>query len=150
MGLHLALACDMAVCADTASFSEPFSDRGFNVDSGGSWLVPRAIGLSRAKRLLFTSEVVDAATAAAWGLVHDVVSESDLDARTVELAARLAAGPTFAIGVTKSLLHHGGQSGLRDALEREAHGVELTIRSDDFKEGMNAFRDKRPPRFSGR
>lgn len=150
MGLHLALACDLAVCADTATFAEPFSDRGFNVDSGGSWLVPRAVGMSRAKWLLFTSEVIDARTAHAWGLVHEVATEADLLARAGDLSTRLASGPTFAIGVTKSLLHHGALSDLPDALEREALGVELTIRSDDFKEGMNAFKDKRPPRFTGR
>lgn len=150
MGLHVALACDLAVCADTATFAEPFSDRGFNVDSGGSWLLQRAVGVSRAKWLLYSSSVIDAATAGSWGLVHDVVPEADLDARAAELAATLAGGPTFAIGVTKSLVHRAGASSLAEALEREAHGVELTIRSDDFKEGMNAFKEKRPPRFTGR
>ena len=149
MGLHLALACDVTVAAESATFAEPFIQRGFNVDSGGSWLLPRFVGLTRAKRLLYSSETLDAATALEWGLVSEVVPDGDVERRAAEVAAELAAGPTFAIGVTKQLLHRHLTTDLGEALGNEAAAIELTIRSDDFKEGMRAFVEKRPPGFTG-
>lgn len=150
LGLHVALACDVTVAATDATFAEPFSDRGFNVDSGGSWLLPRFIGLTRAKRLLYSAEVLDAATALDWGLVSEVVPSDDLERRVAEVADHLATRPTFALSTMKGLLHHGLEGSLADALEREAAAIELTIRSDDFKEGMRAFGERRPPDFTGR
>ena len=147
MGLHMALACDFTVAAPGSSFAEPFSDRGFNVDSGGSWLLPRMIGLTRAKQLLYLAEPIDGATAVAWGLVSEVAD--DPSERALELARRLGQGPTFALGVAKRLLHDGLGTDLGAALRSEAAGVELSIRSSDFKEGMKAFVEKRPPEFEG-
>lgn len=149
MGLHMALACDLTVCAESASFAEPFTARGFNVDSGGSWLLPHYIGLARAKTLLYTAEPIDARTALDWGLVSELVPDAELESRALQLTEKLAAGATFAIGVTKSLVHQGLDSTLEEQLEREAYGVEISIRSDDFKEGMRAFFEKRPPDFTG-
>lgn len=150
MGLHLALACDYAIAARSATLSEPFAERGFNVDSGGSWLLPRLVGLTRAKHLLYSAEPIDAETAAAWGLVFEVVDDDAVADRAREAAAKLAAGPTIALGEIKRLLHRNLDSSLPLALEREASSIELTTRSGDFKEGMRAFVERRPPEFTGR
>ena len=150
LGLHLALACDFTVAGASSTFAEPFSDRGFSVDSGGSWLLPRFIGLSRAKRMLYTAQPVDAATAVDWGLVSEVVPDDEVRGRALELASGLGRRPTYSIGETKALLHRHLGRDLGDALEAEAAAVELTIRSDDFKEGMRAFIAKRDPEFTGR
>ena len=150
LGLHLALACDFTIAAASATFAEPFVQRGFNVDSGGSWLLPRLIGLTNAKRLLYTGEPLDASTAQQWGLVTEVVPDDDLEGRVAAVAANLAAGPTLAIGTTKQLLHQHLETGLSEALHDEAAAIEILIRSDDFKEGMLAFAEKRAPEFRGR
>lgn len=149
LGLHLAAACDLAIAAEGSTFSEPFAQRGFNVDSGGSWLLPRRIGVTRAKQMLYLADPIDAAVALEWGLVAEVVPAGQLDARGRELARRLAQGPTFAISETKRLVQEHLTTGLRQALDAEARAIELTIRSDDFKEGMRAFAQKRPPDFTG-
>ena len=150
LGLHVALACDLTVAAVGATFAEPFADRGFNVDSGGSWLLPRFIGLTNAKRMLFTGSVVDSRTATKWGLISEVVDDDRVQARAAELALELASGATFAVGTMKNLVHRNLTGSLADAMERESSAVELSIRSDDFKEGMKAFVDKRKPKFVNR
>jgi len=148
-GLHLALATDFVVAGDQASFKDPFSDRGFSVDSGGSWLLPRLVGLTRAKRFLYLAEPLDAAMALQWGLVHSVVAGDELDSAAGELARLLAARPTQSIAATKRLLHDGTGCDLEAAMHAESMAVELTIRSSDFKEGMQAFFEKRRPTFRG-
>jgi len=150
MGLHLALCCDITVAAESATFAEPFAQRGFNVDSGGSWLLPRFVGLTRAKQLLYRGEPIDARTAEAWGLVTQVVADADVVGFARGAADDLATGATLAIGTMKQLLHDNLSRDLRAAMRAEASGIELTIRSDDFKEGMRAFGEKRPPEFTGR
>ncbi len=150
LGLHVALSCDVTVAAESATFAEPFVRRGFNVDSGGSWLLPRFVGLTRAKRLLYTGAAIDSATAFDWGLISEVVADDEAGSRAAEMAAELATGPTFALGTMKHLLHRNLVVDLPDAMAEEAHGIELSIRSDDFKEGMKAFVEKRPPEFTGR
>jgi 2-(1,2-epoxy-1,2-dihydrophenyl)acetyl-CoA isomerase len=150
LGLHLALACDLTVAGAGATFAEPFSERGFNVDSGGSWLLPRFVGLTRAKQLLYSARPIDAGTAASWGLVAEVVDDEQVGLRARELAEELAGRPTFTLGVTKQLLHLHLAGSLAEALDDEASAVELTIRSEDFREGMRAFAEKRSPSFSGR
>jgi 2-(1,2-epoxy-1,2-dihydrophenyl)acetyl-CoA isomerase len=150
MGLHLALCCDITVAAASATFAEPFAQRGFNVDSGGSWLLPRFVGLTRAKQLLYRGDPIDAATAFEWGLVTLVVDDADVEGHARAAANELATGATVAIGTMKQLLHDNLTRDLRSALHAEASGIELTIRSEDFKEGMRAFGEKRPPRFTGR
>jgi 2-(1,2-epoxy-1,2-dihydrophenyl)acetyl-CoA isomerase len=148
-GLHLALATDFVVASDDATFKAPFSDRGFNVDSGGSWLLPRLVGLTRAKRMLYLADAVDATTAVDWGLVHQVVGREELEATAVALATRLAARPTQVLAATKRLLHDALLTDLEQALHAESMAVELTLRGNDFKEGMQAFFQKRPPEFTG-
>jgi 2-(1,2-epoxy-1,2-dihydrophenyl)acetyl-CoA isomerase len=148
-GLHLALAADFIVAGERATFAEPFLDRGFSVDSGGSWLLQRLVGLTRAKQMLYFGETVNAATALAWGLVADVVADDDLDTASRVRAAALAARPTQALAATKRLLHDSAIGDLGQALHSESMAVELTIRSRDFKEGMRAFAEKRTPEFDG-
>ncbi len=148
-GLHLALAADFVIAGERALFKDPFTDRGFSVDSGGSWLLPRLIGLTRAKQLLYLGEQLDAATALAWGLIAEVVPNDDLDATARGRAIALAARPTQALAATKRLLHDSSRLDLDQAMHAETMAVELTLRSNDFKEGMTAFVEKRPPEFTG-
>ena len=148
-GCHLALATDFTICSSLAIFNEPFSQRGFSVDSGGSWLLPRLIGISRAKQMIYLSEDIDALRASEWGLVTKLVSPTELEATALELVQKLANSATQAIAASKRLLNAGALSDLTGALHDESMAVELTIRSNDFKEGMTAFAKKRPPQFTG-
>ena len=98
---------------------------------------------------MYRAQPIDAATAGEWGLVTEVVADDQLASRSEAIARELGAGATFAIGVTKSLVHRSMYTSLEDALVNESYGVEITIRSDDFKEGMSAFMGKRKPNFEG-
>ena len=150
LGCNLALAADFTVAADDAVFWEPFVTRGFSPDSGSTWLVPRLAGLARAKEMLLLGEKVSATDAAEWGLIHRCVQSADLDATAEALASRLASGPTVAIGLAKQAIHHAQHASLTEAMTQELFNVELSCRTTDFKEGLAAFRGKRPPEFSGR
>ncbi|MCU1462873.1 MAG: Enoyl-CoA hydratase/isomerase [Acidimicrobiales bacterium] len=150
IGLHLALAADVAVAADDARLWEPFSERGFTPDSGGTWLLPRRIGEVRARQMLLLGRAVSGAEAAEWGLVHRAVPGGDLEAAVDDVVARLADAPTIAIGLTKWLLHAGASASLEEHLQHEALALELSSRSEDFREGLSAFKEKRPPDFTGR
>jgi 2-(1,2-epoxy-1,2-dihydrophenyl)acetyl-CoA isomerase len=150
IGLHLVLAADFAVASTTAHFWEPFNQRGFTPDSGGTWLLPRRVGEVRARQMLILGRAVDGDEAAAWGMVHGCVPDDELDKSVGTLVRDLAAGPTVSLGLTKWLLHTGMSSSLHDHLSNEAFAMELSSRSEDFREGMAAFREKRDPRFSGR
>jgi 2-(1,2-epoxy-1,2-dihydrophenyl)acetyl-CoA isomerase len=150
VGLHLALAADFAVAAADAHLWEPFSARGFTPDSGGTWLLVRRVGEVRARQMLLLGRPVTGTEAAAWGMVHRSVPGAELGAAADELAAELASGPTVALGLTKLLLHRAGSADLESQLRDEAFALELSSRSEDFKEGLAAFTAKRPPRFGGR
>jgi 2-(1,2-epoxy-1,2-dihydrophenyl)acetyl-CoA isomerase len=150
LGCNLALAADFTVAADDAVFWEPFVDRGFSPDSGSTWLLPRLIGVARAKEMLLLGEKVSASDAAEWGLVHQCVSASELEAVAEELVTRLASGPTVAIGLAKQAINYGQHATLQQAMTQELFNLELSCRTTDFKEGLAAFRDKRTPRFGGR
>lgn len=150
LGFHLALAADFTVAADDARFWEPFTERGFTPDSGGTWLLPRRIGEVRAREMLLLGRAVSGAEAAEWGMVHRAVPPADLDAATAELVDRLAVAPTVAVGLTKWLLHAGRSQPLEEHLRDEAFALELSSRSEDFREGLTAFKEKRPPDFRGR
>lgn len=150
IGLHLAVAADFAVVTNDARLWEPFSERGFTPDSGGTWLLPRRIGEVRARELLLLGKVVDGADAASWGMVHRSVPVADLDAATDALVATLAEGPTVSLGLTKWLLHAGSTATLDEHLRNEGFAMELSSRSEDFRAGLAAFKEKRPPRFEGR
>jgi 2-(1,2-epoxy-1,2-dihydrophenyl)acetyl-CoA isomerase len=108
------------------------------------------VGELRAREMLLLGRAVDGREAAAWGLVHRAVAADELDAAVEELVARLAAGPTVALGLTKWLLHAGAAAPLEAQLRNEAFALELSSRSEDFREGLAAFREKRPPHFTGR
>jgi len=148
-GCNLALAADFAMLAETARLVEVFVDRGLSPDSGASWLIPRLVGVARARRMLLLGEPVDGRRAAAWGLVHDAYPEDRLDAEVSALVDHLANAATLSVSLSKSLLHRGLETGLASALENEAYAEELAIRSLDFKEGLKAFRERRKPAFRG-
>lgn len=150
LGCNLALAADFTVAADDAVFWEPFIGRGFSPDSGSTWLLPRLVGLTRAKQMLLLGEKVDAGRAAEWGLIHRAVSDAELDTVSEELLSRLASGPTVAIGLAKQAIAYGQHATLPQSMNQELFNVELSCRTTDFKEGLAAFRDKRPPDFQGR
>ena len=150
IGFQLALAADFTVAAADARFWEPFTERGFTPDSGATWLLPRLAGLARARELLLLGRALDGREAADWGLVHRAVTLGDLETETADLVERLAAGPTVALGLTKWLLLAGHSETLDAQLHHEALALELSSRSDDFREGLRAFGEKRPPEFRGR
>lgn len=150
IGLHLAAAADFTLVAEDASLWAPFAQRGFTPDSGGSWLLPRRVGPARARELLLLGRRLTGVEAAEWQLVHRAVPAAEVDAVAADLLARLAAGPTVALGLTKWLLHQGEVQPLDAHLADEAFALELSSRSEDFKEGLAAFREKREPRFRGR
>lgn len=150
IGLALALAADFTVASTTARFWAPFCERGFTPDSGTTWMLPRRIGEVRSRRMLLLGEKVDGPTAQDWGMVHSCVPDGDLDGTAGELAGQLAKGATVALGLTKSLLHVGRELDLDDHLRQEAFGMELSSRSEDFREGLAAFSAKRAAEFNGR
>jgi 2-(1,2-epoxy-1,2-dihydrophenyl)acetyl-CoA isomerase len=150
LGCNLALAADFTVAADTAVFCEPFVDRGFSPDSGSTWLLPRLIGLARAREMLLLGEKVTGTEAADWGLIHRSIAATEVDDVADKLVTRLASGPTAAIGLAKQALNYSQHATLEQAMTQELYGVELSCRTNDFKEGLAAFRDKRAPEFGGR
>ena len=146
-GCNLALACDMIVASDRARFGEVFGKVGLVPDGGASWLLPRLVGVSRAKELLFTCEIVDAVTAERIGLVNRVVSHAGLAEQTHALAQRLAKGPPAALAAAKRLLGTGATSGLAAALEAEAQAQAVAVTGEEHREGLAALFEKREPRF---
>lgn len=150
LGCNLALAADFTVADTGATFWEPFLSRGFSPDSGSTWLLPRLAGLTRAKRMLLLGEKVTGAEAADWGLIHSAVPGEEVDSAADELLARLAAGPTVAIGLAKQAIAHGQHAALPQSMNQELSNLELSCRTSDFKEGLAAFRERRDPDFKGR
>ncbi len=150
LGCQLALAADFAVAADSSRFWQPYLNRGFSPDSGATWLLPRLVGVARAKDLLVLGRELSGREAAEWGLIHRAVPDDELDAAVDELVARLAGMATVALGLTKRCIHRALESSLAMAMEAEANALELSARTSDFKEGLAAFREARNPRFEGR
>jgi 2-(1,2-epoxy-1,2-dihydrophenyl)acetyl-CoA isomerase len=149
-GLSLACACDIRLAADTASFVPAFVGIGLVPDSGGSLFVVRLLGQARAFEWMTSNRKLSAEEAQAWGLVSEVVEADRLAARAAELAATYAEAPTRAIGLTKRLFEHAPGATLEEQLELEAELQSAATRTADFNEGVAAFLEKRPPRFSGR
>ncbi|MET4426847.1 MULTISPECIES: enoyl-CoA hydratase-related protein [unclassified Mycolicibacterium] len=150
VGLHLALATDFVIAGESASFQEPFRERGFTADSGATFLLPRLIGLARAKQLLLLGRAVKAAEALEWGLVTETHGDLELQTASYALAEELAAGPTFSLELTKSMLNKHVTSDLATSMSEEAALVQLSLHGQDFKEGIKAFRERRPAQFTGR
>jgi 2-(1,2-epoxy-1,2-dihydrophenyl)acetyl-CoA isomerase len=149
-GLSFACACDLRIAADSATFVPAFISIGLIPDSGGTYFVSRLLGPARAFEWLASGRTLTAAEAHAWGLVSEVVEADSLAARAAELAGELAAMPTRGIGMTKRLLDAAAGSSLEDQLEREAQLQTAATRTEDFREGVAAFLEKREPRFQGR
>lgn len=150
IGFHLAVAADFCVAARSARFWEPFSTRGFTPDSGGTWLLPRLVGIARAKELLMLGRELSGDEAAAWGLISQCVDDDQVGSAASDLANRLASGPTVALGLTKWLVNAGSGLSLEQHLANEAFALELSSRSEDFREGIAALKEKRDPEFGGR
>jgi 2-(1,2-epoxy-1,2-dihydrophenyl)acetyl-CoA isomerase len=148
-GLHMALACDLVVAAEGSRFIEVFIRRGIAPDAGGAWLLTRLVGLQKTKELFFFGDDVPAAEAYRLGLVNRVVPGAELAATVGELAARLAQGPTKAIGVAKWLTNRALDVDRATSFQDEALAQELLTHTDDAKEGMAGFVERRPPTFTG-
>jgi 2-(1,2-epoxy-1,2-dihydrophenyl)acetyl-CoA isomerase len=148
-GLSLALACDFVLAAQEASLSFPFVRLGIVPDLGALYLVPRLVGVRRAKELLLSGRTFTAKEAVEIGLINRAVPREALEVEGQELARQLAEGATRALGAAKSLLQHGLEMDLERLLELEAHAQSLLWHTADHREAIAAFREKRPPRFVG-
>ena len=149
-GWNLALGCDLVVATPGARFSQIFARRGLSVDCGGSWLLPRLVGMQQAKRLALLADMIDADEAYRLNLVTWVVAAEEIDAYVTDLGARLASGPPVALALTKALLHEGADRTLRDTLAGEARAQAVNFAGADVPEAYAAFAEKRTPVFTGR
>ena len=149
-GLSVALACDLRIAADSARFVTAFARVGFSGDFGGTWLMTRLVGPARAKEFYFLADPIDANQALALGLVNRVVPAASLMVEAAVLANRLASGPAIAYGYMKANINAALTADLRTLLDREAVGQTLTGRTEDHREAVKAFLEKRQPTFKGR
>ncbi|WP_067874002.1 enoyl-CoA hydratase/isomerase family protein [Nocardia vermiculata] len=149
-GWNLALGCDFVVATPQARFSQIFTRRGLSPDLGGTWLLPKIVGLQQAKRLALLGDTLDGEQAQQLNLVTWLSAESEIDSFVEELAARLAAGPPVALAQTKALLNEGADRTLREALAGEARAQGINFATADAPEAFAAFAEKRRPRFTGR
>ncbi len=149
-GCNLALGCDLIVASDRARFSEIFPRRALSLDFGGSWVLPRLIGLHKAKELAFFGDIIDAAEANAMGLVNRVVPHDELDVTVGAWANRLAAGPPLALTQTKSMLNKSMGMSMEEALDVEAAAQAINLNTRDNRESAEAFFEKREAVFEGR
>ena len=149
-GLSLAAACDLRIAADGASFVPGFVGIGLVPDSGGSYFVRRLLGTARAFEWMTTNRKLSAAEAHAWGFVNEIVEADRLMEHTAEIARAYASRPTKAVGMTKRLFDHAEHATLDEQLELEARLQSEATQTADFREGVNAFLEKRPAAFEGR
>jgi len=149
-GLNIALATDLRIAADTARFGEIFARVGLVPDGGGTYFLPRLVGTARAMEMILLADIIDAQEALRIGLVNRVVPAEQLETETLKLAERLAQGPTVAYGLAKTGLYQGLGMSLEDVLNMEARNQAIAVRTPDRAEGVAAFLEKRPPRFTGR
>jgi len=149
-GAHIALACDFVVVHEATRFMWSFHKWGLVVDAGGAYLLPRLVGLQQAKALVMLGGAATGVEAVERGLAYECVPEAELTPHAHSLAARLAAGPTRAFGLSKRLLNRSFETALPDSLEAEGDFQALATTTHDLQEGMAAFKDKRDPDFLGR
>ena len=149
-GMNLALGCDMRIASTAATFSQAFVKRGLHPDWGGTYFLPRAVGMARACELIFTGEVIDAPEALRLGLVTRVETPEELLPAARELGRKIAVGPPVAIRLAKRALYHNLDADLRAALEFETFAQNVCRETEDAAEGIRAFVEKRPPVFRGR
>lgn len=148
-GMHLALACDLVIMAEEAKFIEVFVRRGIAPDAGGAWLLSRLVGIQKAKELFFFGDDVLAPEALRIGLANRVVPRAELQGALEEWAGRLAAGPTKAIGVAKWLTNRALDVDRRASLHDEAVSQEIITHTEDSREGIASFVERRPAEFKG-
>ena len=148
-GCNLALGCDLVVAGETARFSEIFAKRGLSLDFGGSWLLPRRVGMHRAKELALFGDIISSAEAREMGLVNRVLPDGDLDAFVDGWARKLAAGPPIALALTKRMLNNALNVTMEEALDDEGAAQTVNFGTKDTLEAMEAFVQKREPKFKG-
>lgn len=149
-GCNFALSCDLLVASENARFIQVFVRRGLVADAGGTYFLPRLVGLARAKELMFTGEDVKAEKALEIGLVNRVVPHERLMDEAMDMAQGLANGPTRAIGMMKNMVNKSFESDLLTALDREASLQGIAVGTEDVVEGITSFMEKRDPEFKGR
>src|SRR5580698_5592178 len=149
-GANIAFAADIVFAAKSAKFIQSFSNIGLLPDSGGTWILPRLVGHARALGLALTGEPIASEKAESWGLIWRCIDDDQLKAETDRLVARLASGPTKGLAAIKLAMRKGWLSSLDEQLDRERDLQRELGRSADYKEGVTAFTEKRPPKFSGR
>lgn len=149
-GANIALACDIVIAAKSAKFIQSFAAIGLIPDSGGTWVLPRLVGQARALGLALTGEPIEADRAAAWGLIWKAVADEALDAEVDSLAARFAAGPTRGLAKIKAMIRASWGQSLDAELDRQRDAMRELGFSDDYREGVAAFMEKRTPNFTGK
>ena len=149
-GMNLALGCDLRIASTAAKFSQAFVKRGLHPDWGGTYFLPRVVGVAKAAELIWTGEIIEATEALRLGIVSAVHAPEDLMPAAHALAARIAAGPPVAIRLAKRAIYHNLECDLRQALEFETFAQNICFDTEDAREGIRAFVDKRAPAFQGR
>jgi 2-(1,2-epoxy-1,2-dihydrophenyl)acetyl-CoA isomerase len=148
-GMSIAIACDILVAAQTTRFMVAYTRVGLTPDGSSTYFLPRIVGLKRAQELTLTNRMFSAQEALEWGIVTRVVPDKELLVEARAIAARLAAGPTRAYGISKRLLHSGWTETLETQMEHESQSIANSARTEDAHEGITAFLEKRPPKFKG-
>jgi 2-(1,2-epoxy-1,2-dihydrophenyl)acetyl-CoA isomerase len=149
-GMNLALACDIRIASTAARFSQAFVRRGLHPDWGGTYFLPRVVGMAKACEMIFTGQIIDAEEARHLGIVSAVHAPERLLPATYELAAKIAQGPPIAIRLARRALYRNQEEDLRSSLEFETFAQNICSDTEDAREGIRAFVEKREPTFSGR
>lgn len=149
-GANIALACDLVIAAKSANFVQAFCRLGLVPDSAGTWFLPRAVGHARAMGLTLLGDKLPAETAKEWGMIWDVVEDAELKAKVTELAERLAKQPTFGLSLIKKAIHQSNNNTFDEQVLLERDLQRIAGRSEDYREGVQAFMNKREPNFKGR
>lgn len=149
-GANIALACDLVIAAKSANFVQAFCRLGLVPDSAGTWFLPRAVGHARAMGLTLLGDKLPAETAKEWGMIWDVVEDAELKAKVTELAERLAKQPTFGLSLIKKAIHQSSNNTFDEQMVLERDFQRIAGRSEDYREGVQAFMNKREPNFKGR